>query len=297
MAITLVSTPEPIVSPALNCKWLATESPNNFRLFHDDFLVTDSNESTGSPAGNLVVTITAFTGNESDNIAIHDNATNALFTGTVLSIDGTDVLTDIPWQDGMEINYLNDNTLHGGYHFEGRLTVNGVLQSYTIISSPDSFGIADLDVSGILRIMTSIGKKGDYSSRLMAETTKGGMFTLEYRECWYGSDEAYTAEGHAWHYVECVRSEEQGSNLYEFMPDDNGYVPFLNSFDRPIYFYGFPFDLTFLCAIELSDNTSQLLVEVNQYDSDNELIGTVTETHDAVEISNLRGSPCSLTIN
>lgn len=57
----------------------------------------------------------------------------------------------------------------------------------TIVASPDSFGFADLDVSGILRIVTALGKAGNYTQALVRETNKSGKFQFEYRECWYAS--------------------------------------------------------------------------------------------------------------
>jgi hypothetical protein len=291
MAVTLISTPEPVVSPALNSKWLATESPNNFRLQRKDFVVTASAENVGSPAGCLTITVTSFTGNIGDDILVHDVYSDSMLVGKIIDIDGSDLITDIPWVATYDIDYLNDNTLHGGYYFEGRLTINDVVQTLTVIASPDTFGFADMDVSGILRIMTSLGKVGDYSTVLMKETNKSGKFTLEYRECWYGSNEAYTSEGNTWYYAESVRSEEQGSNLYEYVATADRDVPFLNSFDQPVYFLGLPFDISFIMPAEvISDAT----VTINIYNSSNTLLDTITSV---VSTADLKGFINSLDIN
>jgi hypothetical protein len=214
-----------------------------------------------------------------------------MLVGKIIDIDGSDLITDIPWVATYDIDYLNDNTLHGGYYFEGRLTINDVVQTLTVIASPDTFGFADMDVSGILRIMTSLGKVGDYSTVLMKETNKSGKFTLEYRECWYGSNEAYTSEGNTWYYAESVRSEEQGSNLYEYVATADRDVPFLNSFDQPVYFLGLPFDISFIMPAEvISDAT----VTINIYNSSNTLLDTITSV---VSTADLKGFINSLDIN
>jgi hypothetical protein len=290
MAVILISTPEPIVSPTLNSKWLATESENIFRLQRKDFAVTGQSDG-GSPTVTILTLSIPYTGTIGNDIAIHDTYNNAIYTGKVIDIDGSDVYTDIPYVATMSIDYLNDDTLHGGYYFEGRLTINNIVQSLTVIASPDSYGFADLDISGILRIMTSMGKTGDYSALLMKEPTKSGKFTLEYRECWYGSNESYTAEDNTWYYAEAVRSEEQGSNLYDYVATSDRDAPFLNSFEQPVYFLGLPFDLSFILPEE-ADSSVDVVIRV--YNSSNVLLDTITSMIDA---TNLKGYINSLNID
>jgi hypothetical protein len=308
--VTLISTPEYVkqVSPEIVSRWVATESPNNFRLHRHDFDIV----SVANNGGYLQITVGAglFTGQEADVISVYNKTLDAMYLGTV-ETGSTDTVieTDIPFITGFDptdtaldperlITYVNDETLHGGYYFEGRLTINGVLNSLTIIASPDSYGYADLDVSGILRITTSLGKTGDYSDLIMAETNKSGNFFLEYRECWYGSANAYVpAEGSPaplWYYAEAVRSEEQGSNLYEFVADDDNDAPFLNSFERPVYFAGLPFDLSFILPERaLLSPTGDISVTIRSYNSNNTLLTTQSF---AVTADQLEGHVCSLTI-
>jgi hypothetical protein len=186
--ITLISTPEYVdpADPSVICRWLATESPNNFRLLRRDFIVYSG--TSVSSGGFLRFRLSSsYTGATTNAIAVYDSTTDSMYVGTVTAI-GTSAIandlitTDIVFTAGMNVIYMNDNSLFGGYYFEGRLIINGVKYPLTIIASPDSFGYADMDVSGILRIVTSIGKVGDYTSRIMRETTKSGRFNFEYRE-------------------------------------------------------------------------------------------------------------------
>lgn len=297
MAITLISTPAYVkrVSPSVISRWLATESANNFRLQRKDFIV----DSCSNASGYLSLSLNAgneYTGTEGNNIIVYDATTGAVFAGTITNIVSTFILvTSIPWQSGFNITYLNDNTLRGGYYFEGRLTVNNVVQTLTVIASPDSFGLADIDVSGILKIMVTLGKTADYSTLIAKETTKSGKFTFEYREAWYGSDEAYTAEGNTWYYAEAIRSEEEGSNLYEFVPDEIADVKFLNLFDQPVFFPGLPFDLSFILPkLPVTSPVTQLTVTVKRYSSTNMLLGTSTTV---VSLGSLEGFVNSLRID
>jgi hypothetical protein len=195
----------------------------------------------------------------------------------------------------MVATFLNNNTLRAGYYFEGRLTVNGILQPITVIASPDTKGIADLDVSGILRIMIATGKTGDYSELIMKEPAKSGKFTFEYRECWYGSAEAFIPEGNIWYYAQCVRSEEQGSNLHDYVATEIDDSPWLNSFDQPVYFLGLPFDLSFILPfIPATSPATVLTITMKRYNSENVLIATDVLTRSKTD---LEGFINSLNIN
>jgi hypothetical protein len=234
-----------------------------------------------------------FIGNVGDIISVYNAYNDSTYAGliTALTSPAMVITTDIPWEANFDATYFNDNTLYGGFYFEGRLKVNDVIQELTVIASPDSFGQADVDVSGILRIKTSLGKTGDYSETIMAEPTKGGKFTFAYRPCWYGSDEAYTEEGNTWYYAECVRSIEQGSNLYEYLFTETGDVPFLNSFERPVYFKGMPFDISFVCPY--FGDSPQLRVVIKTYSANNTYLGLFSQY---IDVEGLEGKVCSVNV-
>ncbi|HUX57060.1 MAG TPA: hypothetical protein VMV77_08805 [Bacteroidales bacterium] len=311
--ITLVSTPAcaDTVDPTVVYRWLATESPNNFRLFRNDWVVL----TTANNAGYLEITLDidgAFPGTTGDAIAVYNFTNEAMHTGLITNVAGAVITTDIVFVTDMDIRYMNDNTLYPNYYFEGRLTINGAVEALTVIASPDSFGYADLDVSGILRIHTALGKTGNYSSLIMKETTKSGSFIFEYRGVWYkgtswGAEEGWVEAdddlpivsppfGNTWYYGECVRSEEQGSNLHEYVPSEVQDAPFLNSFAEPVYFRGMPFDLSFIIPeISAVVPESHFVVTQKIYNSMNTQLGGDIVT--AVDADALEGFINSLNIN
>ena len=299
MAITLISTPEYAepLDPDIISRWLATESSNNLRLFRQDWLISSSIDNGGFLE---ITTSTAFTGANGDSIAVYNLTNDAMYVGLITNVAGNVLTTDIVWVFGMDITYMNDNTLYGGYYFEGRLTINDVEETLTVIASPDTFGYADLDVSGILRIHTALGKTGDYTRLIMSEPTKSGNFTFEYRGAWYGSSEAWTPEGGSpqsiWYYGECVRSEEQGSNLHEYVVTEIYDAPFLNLFTQPVYFRGLPFDLSFILPeFALVSPDYELIVTVKIYNSSNTQLGGDIVTN--VDVDELEGFVNSLNID
>jgi|GEM_PF-2489650 len=309
--ITLISTPEYIdpADPSLICRWVATESPNNFRLLRRDWIILNSGSSGGFLAWEPDHTYSGAIGND---VTVVDASGNK-YIGKVTDVsDPASIKTDIIYSLLIDNPvYVNDNTLYPGYYFEGRLTVNGVIYPLMIIASPDSLGYADLDVSGILRIVTSLGKVGNYTSRIMKETTKSGKFNFEYREKWYRTPDWADEEGwegdiitspmtspplmNDWYYGESVRSEEQGSNLHEFVPDTLNDAPFFNQFTQPVYFLGLPFDISFILPEQaIVSPASDITVTISIYDSNNLLLTTLTEV---VPVDQLEGYICSLTID
>jgi hypothetical protein len=307
----LIDTPhwDDLITPSV-LRWVATESPINFRLSRQDYIVTGHvDDGTGHLKITIIPSITAVLPVLNDDIAVYDEVTNSMYIGTLTDVSAYPILiTDIHYVAGMNILYMNDNSLHAGYYFEGQLTINGILEPITVIASPDSFGIADLDVSGLLRIKTSLGKIGDYSALIMKETTKSGNFSFEYRGRWYVGNIAdiddYTPESGIisppspilWYYGECVRSEEQGTNLHEFVATPNFDAPFLNSFERPVYFLGLPFDISFIFPESAPVSPPYLIIVTQKYyNSANTQLGA--DIVSTIDVDSLEGFINSLNIN
>lgn len=228
--------------------WLATECANNFRFWRQDYT---SNGAADDGDGYLLLLCNEqFNGQVNDAITVHGTGMDAMYVGTVTAIDGNEVTTNISWQAGFTWDYMNDDSERAGYFFEARLTVNNVVQPLTVMASPDTYGYANLDVSGLLRIMVSVGKNPDsYDSSMVVETGKGGTFTLEYREVWFGNVGNWQGEGGTWGYVEAVRSIEQGSDMHEFVAFDDYAGKFLNAFAVPVFFTGLPFDISAIMTL------------------------------------------------
>jgi hypothetical protein len=98
-----------------------------------------------------------------------------------------------------------------------------------------------------------------------------------------------------WYYGECVRSEEQGSNLHDYVADALNDAPFLNQFEEPVYFLGLPFDLSFILPeMPLVSPALDITVNINIYDSNNLWLSTITEH---IPVDQLEGFINSLNID
>jgi hypothetical protein len=296
MSISILSDPSHViqVSPEIVSRLVATESPNNFRLQRQDFIVMnaaayDATHTSLELSEDGIYSI-------GDSILVIDYLDNS-YVGKITDIIGSpqeSVIVDIPWSLMISTPaYFNDITLYPGWYFEGKLTVNGLEQSLTIQAYPDLTGKSDLDVSGILQIVTTLTKVGDYAYDIIPETTKSGSFTFAYRECYYDHEGSYVEEGNTWYYIESVRSEEQGSNLYDFLFTEAADAPFFNQFERPILFAGLPFDISFFIP-DVGSPAPTLTVTIKRYDSANTLLGTSIKS---IASDTLVGYLCSLNVS
>jgi len=201
--------------------------------------------------------------------------------------------------------FTDEHIANQGFYIEARLTANGVQLSdqMNIIASPNPAGYADLDVSGVLRTLTSLGKDGDYSHLIMKEETKSGIFTIEFRTRWFGKSDDETinpfipeaSPNVTWYYGECVRSEEQGSNLHDYVATTFDDAPFLNSFTQPVYFLGLPWDISFILP---ECSPADITVNIQFYNSYNAPVGALLTYSQDVDLTSpslsLDGHICSL---
>jgi hypothetical protein len=206
----------------------------------------------------------------------------------------------------------DEHLIYQGFYIETRLTVNGTQlpDQMNIIASPNPAGYVDIDVSGVLRTVTSLGKDGDYTMRIMKEETKSGVFTFEYRTRWFGKSDDESVNPFIpeaspnvnWFYGECVRSEEQGSNLHDYVATAYYDAPFLNLFDQPVYFHGLPWDISFILPeLNTTGLGSDGNVSIRFYNSVNAPVGIVLNYPFDVDLGSpsisLDGHICSLTID
>src|SRR5512137_1423631 len=104
--ITLISTPEYHEPTDLSVisRWLATESPNNFRLLREDYIVVLG--TSVNSGGYLQFRLSSsYDGLVTNDIAVYDFTTNSMKVGTVTIINTavvTDdlITTDILWVAG-----------------------------------------------------------------------------------------------------------------------------------------------------------------------------------------------------
>jgi len=254
---TIESTPQ-----VGDSKWVATESPVVFGLQRKDIIdgspmpyITNTKDVGGFLCININALPTILA-NAGETVVLHDATTDTFMVGTVTDAqsDG-DLVTDIPWVAGTDIDFANGNDNKAGYYFQAQLTINDTVNTLLIKASPNVNGYAEIDISPILQTVILPGKSGLETGVMVAENNKSGKFEVAFKECWYGSSESFVDEGNIWNYAEFVRSLSQGSNLEEYTPTlvnespagtFNYSNPICNLFTVPVITADMPFSISFL---------------------------------------------------
>ncbi len=300
--VELVSTPAcyNTADPSIVVRWVATDNPVVFSLQRRDYNVEGYIAQITSPDGTAITLDREFTGMVGDNIIIIDAVGNTYLT-TVLDAVTNIIVVDIAHDDFTQPPAIvNNNTEYRNFHFEARVQINGKYSHMTVISAPNRLGYADIDVSSLLKIATSKRKDGDYISKITPEKSKSGKFYFEYRGVWWGSDEEWQqemtdtspAEPVTWNYVEAIRSEDQGANLSEYIASEIDDAPFLNTFERPVYYRGMPFDISFILP-EIP--YPEIIVTIKAYDAQNKRVGI--DITQAIPSAGIQGYVHSLLIS
>lgn len=289
MGFRLLSTPkQTIKGTGLTSKWVATDSPVEFKLQRVDAFIASQSIVSGflrvtysGAASNLV----AHTG---DKVLLLNSALGYYAYATVSAVSGLNVTTSLAFtaSDSRTFDTLvfYDRALN--YFFEALLYVNGVQQSYPIEVSPDPLGRATLDVSGYLYAYVSSAKSGEYLRPFTAEVNQSGHFELDIRDNFLGATSTeYYRVPDTYYYVKAIRTMEQGGNLSEFVPNLAAKSKFFNAYETPPAAFGLPFDISFIYSELLAGKTVQLKEEY--YDSQNTKLGDKTTNVSADQIGRL----------
>lgn len=289
MGFRLLSTPkQTIKGTGLTSKWVATDSPVEFKLQRVDAFIASQSIVSGSlrvtysgAASNLV----AHTG---DKVLLLNSTLGYYAYATVSAVSGLNVTTSLAFtaSDSRTFDTLvfYDRSLN--YFFEALLYVNGVQQSYPIEVSPDPLGRATLDVSGYLYAYVSSAKSGEYLQPFTAEVNQSGRFELDIRDNFLGATSTeYYRVPDTYYYVKAIRTMEQGGNLSEFVPNLAAKSKFFNAYETPPAALGLPFDISFIYSELLAGKTVQLKEEY--YDSQNTKLGDKTTNVSADQIGRL----------
>lgn len=241
--------------------WLATGNKAIFELTKDRFAVLTAGESSYSPATWKLTVDSNFDGVEGGRVSlIYDDGT--IDSATIIEkTEGSSdtVILDLEYDADKTPAYLLSRTK--GLRYTAKITANGEEISNTVTATPDNLGVVSLDISPILRTLTTEGHDGLYLGA-QGETGKSGYFTVAFAEIEDNTTEpTYTEEGLIWKYVDAVMPESVGGNLLGYDPMLDRTVTFFNSFTKGVYVKGKPWDISFLNAF----NETLLVAQIKSY--------------------------------
>ena len=166
----------------------------------------------------------------------------------------------------------------------------------TSINKPDSTGAVLVDVSTFLKQAVGYENEFGYDAVNEKDLSQGGQFNITYNENWVGTEGDYAAVSpdNLRFFVNAAKQIQDlyGSNMGAYVPfylsaspevDDNAL--FLSDFEKPTYFPGFPFDLSFIYSESLAGIVTTR--EEETFDVNGTSISTSSVELDNSEVQNV----------
>lgn len=199
--------------------------------------------------------------NEGDSIYLSAGAYNSTYT--ITSVTSTSAVLDGVY-NGSGTGFYNNLTTRSNYRLDVKIYWVNDDNIYELIATakyyPDPTGFLKVDVAAYLRRKCKLINTCTYSEVNEAELYMGGGFTITYAENWTNSANSYNTIGATTrlYFTNSAKQlrDKYGSNMGEYVPycdTDTVKGKFLGAFERPVYFPGFPFSLSFIFSDEIGN--------------------------------------------
>jgi len=155
--------------------------------------------------------------------------------------------------------FMNFVTNRANYYVETKIYGVNETPAYfeigTSINRPNETGLLKVDAAAFLKTIVSYQDTFKYNQLNKSDASQGGQFNIQYRESWTGTTGAWSgiSSVNLYYYVNAAKQIQQiyGSNMGEYVPFDTAFTTepkakFLSDFNKPTYFPGYPFSLSFI---------------------------------------------------
>lgn len=284
MAVILKEIPKAVVFNE-NSYWNAVHHPIIVKLQRVDQSVAFKYQNPGMPV--VIKTVGApIAANVGDRIRyFQPNGEN--YTWTITAISGSNITTDgtIPGTFyGGTVNYIDGLT---GYYIEA--DVLDVDASQTLVKlatldyKVDIDGICEISSQEILRSLVQMPNGFNYDQINKAVLGESGKFVIRYREFHSGTEQNET-DTQILYWTNSAKQvgDVYGANMADYVPtidatrEDPDKAKFLSVFDKPTYFTGFPFSLSFIYSDNLRNKQLSRVEEHFDLNGDSVLGGLST---------------------
>lgn len=287
-------------------KWNAVHNPIIYK-----FARIDLSGSISTPSGSDLEVVIAGTDatpliQAGDTIYLRDTVnTTPLYDGEYLvdsivySAPDTTITIITPYLGASATVVVNNITRQPNHKLEVALYASLVSDpdSYELVStskySPKRDWTFNVDVSEMLRgVLQKCEDEMLYNTAVnnFDDTRNSCYFWIEYRDTWTDSANAYTSDIsnpaisryldiHCYFATKSVRQlgTVNGSNLFEYICFGFPQVPtatFISDFYEPVYFFGYPFDLSFICSEDFAQEADPIYIEIKGLDINRQHVDT-----------------------
>lgn len=266
MSIVIFKRPERAHKeiPTLKCRWQSAHQPIIFGFQRKDLVAVPYDIGTGK-LGFLIPNYADYGTAKNDyiNTAFYIADTSGLYdtTGVITSVatiglSGTDLYCDT------DLDYLGAgadtwfNFYKPNYRVELTLSVfNPVTQKTSdevIIVRPYSEGRAEINVQNFITDNLKKELGFQYDAINYIDNNAWGKFTMKWREMWTGVGVgSWVNDPYTYYFIDGVKylGNTYGQNYFDYLPvayELGTPAKFMTMFNKPTYFVGYPFDLSFI---------------------------------------------------
>jgi hypothetical protein len=306
MSFLITRKPEKLFASSVKfSRWTALENPYLFELTRSDYGVNSTGirpayhptkptvRTTGDP---VTVPIFVLAG---DRIYVNSGVYQGIYT--VFSVTNEYIVLDTPYIGVGGTGWVN--LVDRLQNFKAYIKIYDGVTNVLIDElrlSPDSTGLLIADVSGILR--KQLNTTADPTQSTINKANKGisGSFRIGYGATWLYVSEEITTDvtspevivKEKYYWLSAAKQIDGdiasgmsgiGQNLKEFVPKNlaSSEAKFLTMFERPTYFDGFPFFLSFI----YDEDFDGITLERHQQDADINGIDVGAETDNTLIVS------------
>jgi len=295
MSVTITQRPQRTVTedPEQVSRWNSCWHPTIFEMQREDYQIASMEENTGT-GGGVMITVDDSIEDEvaiGDMIYVNDGGlydgsyevldVYALSPQTVIVIDSS-ILTFVSPPTGFI------NLVRNGYFVEVKILEYSTGSAVEIDDayprfSPNNSGLIKADLQVYLRTLLSSISTIGYDAVNEAESGLGQKYNIQFREYWVANGEgewSVLSDDNIHYTINGVKrtGDQYGQNfgLYVMFPADSvspieegSRGKFLTMFEQPVFFTGYPFDISFIYSQEYEDSGDPLikieeLLDVNE---------------------------------
>lgn len=260
MSLSIVKKPERLINGHLS-KWNAVHQPIKFKVQRQDQQVIQKYKFT-TPGSTVRIKVN---GTIPSIVAvgqrIYYSSSTQKYILTITQIVGNILITDGLISGTIYGGFVNYIDAYKNYFIETEILVRTTSNVYESIgtsrSKIDSQGIASINVNEWLRTKAVFEDQFLYNVINKAINGEGGKFSVRFKENYNGNALPFRpTEGIAyWSNSAKQVLEIFGTNMAVYVPtyDDTREerAKFLSVFDKPTYFVGYPFSLSFIYSDNL----------------------------------------------
>jgi hypothetical protein len=251
-------------------RWNAAFNPIVFTYQRKDFTI--KNIVADSEKGHAAISVNAnfkdaVTGQvkvtAGDKVYINTPAYRGVYR--VEKVTGTNtIVISTSFVNDDTTGFININSMYPYYELHTRITYTDPLSNaaatITSVNRPDNTGLIRADLSNFLQSLLRPADSSDYNQVDYHDTNLCASYTVAYAQHYDdGSDEGFTTSFNQiqqpYYVVYAAKQlgDKYGGNLTAYVPNVGSPAQWITDFKEPAYSTGYPFDIGFIYAEEMTN--------------------------------------------